>query len=314
MYPEVEPYNTGYLKVSPIHKIYYEEIGNPSGFPVVFLHGGPGGGIYPTCRTFFNPKFFRVVLFDQRGSGKSTPFACIKENTTPLLIEDIEKLRNHLNIQKWIVMGGSWGSTLGLAYAIAHPEKLNGLVLRGVFLGRSRELDWLYGANGASNIFPEAYHDFTKILTTNEKNNVIQSYYHRLTTGGRQQQAEAVSHWNRWESSISQLVPDPYSVNSLSDYETGLAIARLECHYFVNKIFLPDENYLLREAAKLNHFRTKIINGRYDIVCPMHTAYELHQQMPVSDLYIVPDAGHSTTEPGIGQALADAMDSFLEGE
>ena len=312
MYPEVEPYNYGHLKVSPLHTLYYEEIGNPDGVPVVFLHGGPGGGIYANCRTFFNPKFFRVVLFDQRGSGKSVPFACIEDNTTPLLIEDIEKIRNHLNIKKWIVIGGSWGSTLALAYAISHPNRVAGMVLRGVFLGRTQELNWLYGPNGAGSIFPEEYLHFTENLTDAEKQNVIHAYHKKLTTGDRQEQAEAVSRWNRWESSISQLVPDPYSINSLSDYNTGLAIARIECHYFVNNIFLPDEHYLLRGAAQLGLFPTRIINGRYDIVCPVRTAYELHNQMENSQLYIVPDAGHSTTEPGIGQALADAMDSFMD--
>lgn len=307
LYPAIEPFHSSYLQVSPVHLLYYEQVGRPDGIPVVFLHGGPGGGINPYCRRFFNPHFYRAVLFDQRGSGKSKPFASVQDNTTPHLIEDIEKLRVHLNIDKWFVFGGSWGSTLALAYAIAHPDKVLGMVLRGVFLGCQDELDWLYGPNGAARLFPELYESFSSFLSPNEKRRPYFPYYRKLTEGTKKQQLDAMRLWNNWENGISQLIPDPLASEVYASSEKGLAIARIECHYFVHDLFLPNEDYLLDGARKLHHIPTEIINGRYDIVCPPWTAHKLHQALPDSHLIIVPDAGHSTTEKGIATALVSAM-------
>jgi proline iminopeptidase len=307
MYPVFEPYHSDYLPVSPVHYLYYEQVGNPIGTPVVFLHGGPGGGITNQCRRFFDPLHYRVILFDQRGSGKSRPYACIEENTTSHLVDDIEKLRKHLGIKEWIVFGGSWGSTLALAYAIAHQKRVMALVLRGIFLARQQEIDWLYGPNGAARLFPTEYNRFLSVLSTMEKRKPLQAYYQKLTKGPEEVQLRAAREWDIWESSISQLLPSPMPDDEYTDLETSLAIARIESHYFVNDSFLPNEDYLLNGASQLSNIPTFIVNGRYDIVCPPSTAIELHETMLHSELKIVHNAGHSTSEKGIAKALVGIM-------
>jgi proline iminopeptidase len=309
VFPEIEAYRHGWLQVSGLHRIYFEEVGHPEGLPVLFLHGGPGGGSNSYSRRFFDPKIFRAVLFDQRGAGRSLPFACIEENRTKDLVEDIEKLREHLGIQRWLVMGGSWGSTLALAYSIAHPSRVLALILRGIFLGRQTELDWLYGPSGAAQIFPGSYEAFLSALDRNERKHPLQSYYKRLTEGDAETQRQAVKGWNTWESGISQLIPDIAASTAFSEVAKGLAIARIECHYFVNGCFLEGRG-LLEECGRIQHIPAAIVNGRYDIVCPPRTAYELHRALPRSELQIVQDAGHSTTEPGIARALVRSLNRF----
>ena len=309
MFPSIEPFHKDYLPVSPIHQLYFEQVGNPNGIPVVFVHGGPGGGIFPNCRRFFDPKVYHIILFDQRGSGKSRPYAELTENTTPNLIADMEKLRQHVAVEQWVVFGGSWGSTLGLAYAIEHPDKVLGLVLRGIFLARQEELDWLYGPNGAAKLFPEAYKRFLKFLPEEQRLQPVESYYQILTTGEYSQQLKAAWEWDIWETSISQLIP--YTRNwddsDASEWEGSLAIARIETHYFVNQSFLPEENYLLEGARTLGHIPTYIVNGRYDVICPSYTALQLSEAMPHAKLTIITDAGHSSMEKSLSLALVNCM-------
>ena len=307
MYPIFEPFNSDYLPVSTTHHLYFEEVGHPFGLPVLFLHGGPGGGITTHCRRFFDPTFYRAILFDQRGSGKSKPYASIEDNTTAHLVDDIEQLRRMLGIDSWIVFGGSWGSTLAMAYAIAHPDRVRALVLRGVFLARQYEIEWLYGTNGAARLFPKAYKRFLSILSAKEQLRPLRSYYQRLTEGPEHTQLIAAREWDIWETSISQLIPTALPEDTYEDLESSLGIARIETHYFVHNSFLPHDDYLLDGAKKLAHIPTFIINGRYDIVCPIQTAVDLHEAMPHSELIVVPDAGHSTSEKGIEKALLMTM-------
>ena len=310
MFPATEPYNSGYLAVSPRHHLYYEEVGRSMGTPIVFLHGGPGGGINPFIRKFFHPDHYRAVLFDQRGSGKSIPYGCIDENTTQDLIEDIEKLREHLNISSWIVMGGSWGSTLALLYAIAHPTRVRALILRGIFLARPQEIDWLYGPNGAARLFPYDYELFSHHLPLVERKQLIKSYLKRLTSPDERIQEAAVHAWNRWENGISQLIPSMHPDEFSTTLEEGLSIARIEAHYFVHNSFLPSQNYILENIAPIKEIPCAIVQGRYDVVCPAQSAYELHHALPLSTLDIIPDAGHSSVEPGIAEALQRALKKF----
>ncbi len=306
LHPEIEAFNEGRLRVSPLHELSYEEVGSPDGRPVLFIHGGPGGGINRYSRRFFDPLHYRAILFDQRGAGKSKPYAEVRENTTSDLIDDIEKLRVHLGIEDWIVLGGSWGSTLALAYAIACPERVKGMVLRGVFLGRSHELDWLYGQKGAAMLFPENYKKFMKPLSKSGQKRPIKAYYEILTGEDEKKIFEATLAWNLWETGISQLIPEPNLDKLQGDPLDGLAIARIESHYFVNEIFLPGEDYLLKEASKLK-IPTEIVQGRYDLVCPAATAFEVHKSLKKSKMNIVMDAGHSTTEPGIASAIVQSL-------
>ncbi|MAA80046.1 MAG: prolyl aminopeptidase [Deltaproteobacteria bacterium] len=307
MFPSIQPFNSGYLQVSQTHNLYYEEVGNPLGTPILFLHGGPGGGINTYVRRFFNPNHYRAILFDQRGSGKSTPYACIEENTTHDLINDIETLRKKLNIESWVVMGGSWGSTLALLYAIHHPKCVKALILRGVFLARPCEIDWLYGPNGAARIFPKDYSYFVADLSEEEKKNPIPSFLKRLTDAKPNVQLRAVNDWNRWEMGISQLIPVEEPEDFYNTLDEGLAIARIEVHYFTHNSFLPSENYILDNCDAITHIPCEIIQGRYDIVCPPQSAYELHQKLPLSNLHIIADAGHSSVERGISQGLHAAL-------
>ena len=312
MYPSIEPFHIGYLQVSPIHVMYYEQVGNPNGPKVVFLHGGPGGSIFPNCRRFFDPSYYHIILFDQRGSGKSTPYGSLQDNTTAHIIEDMETLRNHLQIPHWIVFGGSWGSTLALAYSISHPTVVNGLVLRGIFLSRQTELDWLYKADGAGRLFPMEYKRFIEHLPPNKRNRPIHGYYEILTGTDEKAKMRAAFEWDVWEISISQLVPYTRDWDAVEEeeWEASFAIARMETHYFVNGSFLPNEDYLLEGARKLAHIPTFIIQGRYDIVCPCSNAFDLAEAMPHANVQIIPDAGHSSMEEGTMHALVQAMEQM----
>ncbi len=309
LYPEIEPFDSGFIKVSEIHTVFYERVGNPEGIPVVFLHGGPGGGLIPRYRQYFDPKKYHVVLFDQRGSGKSTPHAELRENTTQDLIDDIEKLREKFNIEKWYVFGGSWGSTLSLAYAIAHPERVRGLALRGIFLTRPKELHWFY-QEGASEIFPDFWEEYVKPIPVKERGDFMKAYHKRLTSDDEKVRLEAARAWSIWEGATSKLYPDQSLMDHFGEPQEALALARIECHYFMNDCFFPSENYLLENVGKIRHIPTVIVQGRYDVVCPMTSAWELHKAFPEAQFIVVPDAGHSVTEPGTASALVEAMDEF----
>lgn len=310
-YPPLEPYAQGMLSVSPAHSLYYEQCGNPDGQPVVFLHGGPGGGIVPLYRQFFDPQAYRIVLFDQRGAGKSTPHASLEENTTWHLVEDIETLRHHLEIEKWVVFGGSWGSTLSLAYAVTHPKRVRALILRGIFLCRKDEIRWFYQNSwGAGAIFPEVWEQFQRIIPEAERGDMLAAYHRRLTGDDAGVRLEAARAWSVWEGSTSKLFPDQDLIAHFNEPEMALALARIECHYFVNNAFFDSDNYLIENVGKIRHIPGVIVQGRYDVVCPMMSAWALHQAWPEADLRIVGDAGHSATEPGITSELVEAADRF----
>ncbi len=311
LYPEIEPFETGKIKVSDIHEIYYERCGNEKGIPVVFLHGGPGGGLIPMYRRFFDPKAYHIILFDQRGSGKSTPHAELRENTTWDLIDDIETLREKFGIDKWYVFGGSWGSTLSLAYAETHPDRVLGLILRGIFLTRRKELQWFY-QYGASEIFPDFWERYRDEIPENERNDFMTAYYNRLTGDDRKAQLSAARAWSVWEGSTSKLFPDKGLMEHWEGEEEALALAKIECHYFMNNSFFPTEDYLIENIDKIRHIPTVIVQGRYDVVCPSVSAWELHKAFPEADLQIIPDAGHSISEKGITSALVDATDKFRD--
>ena len=313
LYPEIEPFESGMLKVSDIHEIYYERVGNPQGIPVVFLHGGPGGGLIPLYRRFFDPKAFHVVLFDQRGSGRSTPHAELEENTTWELIKDIETLREKFGIEKWYVFGGSWGSTLSLAYAETHPDRASGLILRGIFLTRRKELEWFY-QYGASEIFPDFWERYRDEIPEDERGDMMSAYYKRLTSDDMQTRLSAARAWSVWEGSTSKLYPDKDLMDHWEGEDEALALARIECHYFMNNSFFPTENYLIENVGKIRHIPTVIVQGRYDVVCPAVSAWELHRAFPESDLQIISDAGHSVSEKGISSALIAAMDKIRDAE
>lgn len=276
MYPDIEPYDTGMLTVSDIHKVYYEQSGNRTGKPVIFLHGGPGGGTSPRDRTFFDPAVYRIVLMDQRGAGKSTPAAELRENTTWHLVADIEKLRNHLGIDKWVVFGGSWGSTLSLAYAETHPDRVKALVLRGIFTLRRRELIWFY-QDGASIIFPDAWEGYLKPIPEVERFDLISAYYRKLTSDDETIRTEAAKAWSKWEMTTSRLFVDPEYILRAEADTWALQFARIECHYFVHGGFMEFDGQLLKNVDKIRHIPTTIVQGRYDLVCPMDTAWELHK-------------------------------------
>jgi len=314
LYPAIEPFQRGRLRVSPVHELYYEQCGNPNGQPVVFLHGGPGGGLIPEYRQFFDPHTYRVVLFDQRGAGQSTPHASIEENTTWHLIYDIECLRKHLGIERWLVFGGSWGSTLSLAYAQTHPERVSALVLRGIFLCRPREIRWFYQeGEGAGAIFPDVWEEYVRIIPQAERGDMLSAYHRRLLSDDEAVRLEAAKAWSVWEGSTSKLFPDQRLIDHSGEADFALALALIECHYFVNQAFFESENYLVENISKIRHIPAVIVQGRYDIVCPMMSAWELHRAWPEAQLEIIPDAGHSATEPGIVGALIEATDRFRAG-
>jgi proline iminopeptidase len=308
VYPEIEPYQTGRLQVSARHNLYYEEVGRPDGKPAVFLHGGPGGGVEPFARRFFDPKRYRVALFDQRGCGRSTPKASLDENTTQDLVADIERLRVHLGIEKWQVFGGSWGSTLALAYAEAHPERVTELVLRGIFLLRDAEIRWFY-QEGASAIFPDVWETFLAPIPVAERGDLVRAYHRRLTSPDAAVRLEAARAWSVWEGSTSSLIPDAERIQKSGEDEFAEAFARIECHYFVNHGFLRPHQ-LLEEAGKIRHIPGVIVQGRYDVVCPATSAWDLHRAWPEAEMVIVPDAGHAAREIGIASALRKATDRF----
>lgn len=309
LYSPIEPYQTGMLQVSGLHQIYFEVSGNPEGKPVVVLHGGPGGGSQPFYRQYFDPTQWRIVVFDQRGCGKSVPHAELRENTTWDLVKDIEKLRSHLGIEQWVVFGGSWGSTLSLAYSQTYPERCLGLILRGIFMLRPKELHWFY-QEGASYIFPDAWEEYLRPIPPEERSDLLNAYYRRLTSLDLEVRLDAARAWSVWEASTSRLLQDPDLMARFGVDEFADAFARIECHYFVNKGFFEPEDQLLRQCDRIRHIPAVIIQGRYDIVCPMISAWELHQAWPEAKFIVVPDAGHSMTEPGIRGALISATDQF----
>ncbi|PIO48953.1 MAG: prolyl aminopeptidase [[Chlorobium] sp. 445] len=309
LYPPIVPYRTGFLQVSEMHRIYYEEVGNPKGKPVVFLHGGPGGGIEPQHRQYFNPKKWRVVLFDQRGCGKSTPFAELRENTTWDLVADIERLREQLGIEKWTVFGGSWGSTLALAYSETYPNRCAGLILRGIFLLRQKEVHWFY-QEGANYFFPDAWEHYLEPIPPKERGDMIAAYYKRLTSPNAATRLRAAKAWSVWEGTLSKLQADPKHIARFAADNFAVAFARIECHYFINKGFFEHDDELLRRAKRIAHLPTIIVQGRYDVICPPISAWELHKALPKSELIIVPQAGHAASEVGIRSALVQATDRF----
>lgn len=309
LYPPIKPYQTGTLPVSDLHTLYFEQVGNPHGKPVVFLHGGPGGGIDPIHRQYFDPEKWRVVLFDQRGCGRSTPHAELRQNTTWDLVSDIERLRTHLGIETWAVFGGSWGSTLALAYSQTHPQACTALILRGIFMLRQKELRWFY-QEGASYIFPDAWEAYLQPIPEGDRHDLITAYYQQLTSPDLETRLTAAHAWSIWEASTSKLLLDPNLQAKFGDSQFADAFARIECHYFVNRGFMASEDQLLKNVDRIRQVPAVIIQGRYDVVCPMVSAWELHQAWPEAEFVVISDAGHSMTEPGIQSALLDTTDRF----
>ena len=309
LYPELDVYDSGMLGVDARHQVYYEQCGNPDGKPVVILHGGPGAGCSAKMRRFHDPKAYRIVLFDQRGSGRSTPHADLVNNTTWDLVADIEALREHLGISRWQVFGGSWGSTLALAYAQAHPGRATELVLRGIFMLRRWELEWFY-QEGASRLYPEAWDQYLQAIPEVERADLISAYHRRLTSHSEATRLAAARAWSVWEASTSLLLPDEAFIDGHKDAHFALSFARIESHYFVHGGFFDVEDQLLRDAHRLHGIPGVIVHGRYDVVCPVQNAWDLHKAWPESRLQISPRAGHSAFEPENASALVDATDSF----
>jgi proline iminopeptidase len=309
LYPEIQPYRTGYLRVSPIHDIYYEECGNPQGKPAVFVHGGPGAGGDATPRRFFDPARYRVVLFDQRGCGRSRPHAELRENTTRHLVADMERLREELGISQWLVFGGSWGSTLSLVYAEAHPERVTELVLRGIFMLRPAELRWFY-QHGASEIWPDRWEEYLRPIPVAERGDLLRAYHERLTGDDAAVAQEAARAWSIWEGATSHLFESEKTVARFGADEFALALARIEAHYFVNGGFLDAPDQILRDVGRIRRIPAVIVQGRYDVVCPVTSAWDLHRAWPEAGFRLVPDAGHSAFEPGITHELITATDRF----
>jgi proline iminopeptidase len=312
LYPEIEPRLTGRLRVSDLHELHYEESGSPDGKPVVFLHGGPGAGTDPKQRRFFHPERYRIVLFDQRGCGRSTPFASLEANTTWDLVADIERLRVHLGIERWQVFGGSWGSTLALAYAQRHPERVTELVLRGIFLLRRREIEWFY-QHGTSVMFPDLWEPYRNHIPEAERNDMLAAYHRRLTSDDAAVRLAAARAWSVWEGGTSKLLPDPAFTAHYDEVEVALSMARIECHYFVNRGFLETDDQLLRDVGRIRHLPATIVQGRYDVVCPIDSAWALHLAWPEADFVVSANSGHSAFEPGNSRALVAATDRYARG-
>lgn len=308
-YPEIEAFKTEFLKVSEIHTLYVEQCGNPNGRPVVFLHGGPGGGISTDHRRFFDPNHYRIILFDQRGSGKSTPAAELKENTTWDLVKDIETIREHLDIKDWLVFGGSWGSTLALAYAETHPQRVKALILRGIFLCRPSEIKWFYQF-GASEIFPDIWESYSNHIPAEERHDYVSAYYKKLTHSDARVRLEAAKIWSKWEAATSRLIVDMNAINEFDDPTYALQFARIECHYFMNNAFFNTDNYLIENISKIKNIPTAIVQGRYDVVCPVRSAWDLHKAFPEAELHIISDSGHAAGEKGIRSMLIETTDKF----
>ncbi|WP_417455964.1 prolyl aminopeptidase [Kordiimonas sp.] len=309
LYPSIEPYTSERIPVADGHEIYVEQSGNPHGIPVLFVHGGPGGGTSPIQRRFFNPSKYRIILFDQRGCGKSRPHASLENNTTWDLIADMEAIRTHLRVKTWVLFGGSWGSTLSLLYAQTHPERTRQIILRGIFLSRRKELDWFY-RDGTRSLFPEAWKRFSSMVPTDEQDDLIKAYYKRLTAPEfERERLSFAKEWSLWEGSTVTLVPDDEQRAHSVDPVFALAFARIEAHYFLNQCFLDSDNHILRDCHKLKDIPVTIIQGRYDAICPPTSAWELAQAMPWASLKIVPVAGHSAFEPAIQHELICATDA-----
>ncbi len=314
LYPPISPYNSGMLRVSAAHEIYYEESGNPRGKPALFLHGGPGGGTDPSMRQFFDPARYRIVLLDQRGCGRSRPHASLVDNTTWHLVLDIESVRELLGIDRWLVFGGSWGSTLALAYAQTHPERVTELVLRGIFLLRRWELDWFYqDPGGAAALYPDLWERYVAPIPAGERHDLIRAYYRRLTSTDRQVLVQAAAAWSMWEGATSYLRQNPdYVAKFGTDAAYAAAFARIECHYFINAGFLRQDDQLLADVDRIRHIPAVIVQGRYDVVCPMRSAWDLHRAWPEAALRIIADTGHSAFELGNSRALVAATDGFAK--
>ncbi len=309
LYPAIEPFATHRLAVSGLHEIYFEEIGAESGQPAIFVHGGPGGGIEPIYRRYFDPSRYHLVLFDQRGCGQSTPHACLEENTTWDLVADMERIREELGIERWVVFGGSWGSTLSLAYAQTHPDRVMALVLRGIFLLRPEEIRWFY-QEGANAIYPDAWEEYLAPIPEAERGDLVAAYYRRLTSDDPAIRAEAARAWSVWEGSTSKLLPNAELIDRTGEERFAEAFARIECHYFTHGGFFDQPNQLLDNVDRIRQIPAVIVQGRYDVVCPMKTAWALHRRWPEAAFHVVPDAGHSGTEVGIIDRLVSATDEF----
>ena len=309
LFPEIAPFDSGHLQVDDLHSVYYEQCGNPGGKPALFVHGGPGGGSSPVHRRFWDPSVYRVVLFDQRGCGRSTPHAELRNNTTWDLIADMERIREHLRIERWQLFGGSWGSTLALAYAQQHPERVTEMILRGIFLLRQHEIAWYY-QDGASRIFPEAWQSYLAPIPEEERGDMVDAYYRRLTSSDRKERLGAARAWSMWEGSTSRLIPDSQLVARTGEASFAEAFARIECHYFINRGFFDDDNHLLDHVDRIAHIPSIIVQGRYDIVCPVESAFQLHRAWPKSELIIAPASGHSALEPEITEHLVAATARF----
>lgn len=308
LYPSIKPSVEHKIKVSDQHEIYVEESGSVGGIPILFVHGGPGGGTSELCRRFFDPECYRVILFDQRGCGKSTPHLCLNENTTQDLVADMEKIREHLKIKKWVLFGGSWGSTLSLVYAQTHPEKVLGMILRGIFLGRKKDIQWFY-QDGARQIFPDKWENFLEPIPPSERNNLIQAYYSRLNGEDEVARMNAAKHWALWEAQCATLHPSHELESQFSRPHQAMALACIESHYFINDCFLKQDQ-ILENSAKIKDIPCIIVHGRYDMVCPLENAYVLKSCLPNAELDIIRDGGHSAFEPGIQDALIHATQRF----
>ena len=309
LYPEIKPYNEFDLEVSDLHTIHVEESGNDKGQPVIFIHGGPGGGIEPVYRRYFNPEKWRIIIFDQRGCGRSTPHAELRENTTWDLVSDIEKIRSYLEIPAWVVFGGSWGSTLSMSYAITHSDRCKALILRGIFMLREKEIRWFY-QEGCSYIYPDAWERYLQPIPEDERDNLVNAYYKKLTSSDHDERIQAAKAWSIWEASTSKLYQNQGSLHHFEDSKVADAFARIECHYFINKGFFEKETWILDNIDKIRNIPSVIIQGRYDVVCPMISAWDLHSVWPEADFHIIQDAGHSMTEPGIRSKLIEYTEAY----
>ena len=307
LFPKINPYEKQFLKVDNNHELYIEQVGNPNGIPIIFLHGGPGAGLNEIYRQYFNPKIYRIIFFDQRGSGQSKPYASVENNTTQMLVEDIRKIANELNLKKFILYGGSWGSTLALLYAQECPETIYSLILRGVFLCRKKDINWFY-QNGASKIFPDEWIKFTKDIPKEEHADFLKAYHTRIHSNDGNESKKFSKQWAEWEGCCSTLLPSKQVVKQFSD--CAVSLSKIETHYFKNNCFIY-ENQILENIKKIKHLKTFIIHGRYDVVCPINQAYDLHQAHQNSELFIIEDAGHSLLENGI---TAKILEIFSEAE
>ena len=309
-FPAIRPYHTQSIAVTPPHMLHVEESGNPDGIPVLFVHGGPGGGTRATDRCFFDPDKYRIVLFDQRGSGQSTPHALLENNNTTALIADIEVIRKTLEIDRWVVFGGSWGSTLSLVYAQTYPDLVMGLILRGIFLCRDQDIAWFY-QHGVEHVFPDYWKDYIQVIPEEERDDLLGAFYRRLTGDNELERMAAAKAWSIWEGRAANLLQLDTTVDHFSSPHTAMSVARLETHYFVNQAFL-EPNQLLRDVGKLSDIPGHIIHGRYDMICPLEQAHALHEAWPSSNLTIVGDAGHAASEPGIQAALVKVTDFMAD--